>query len=111
MKKKSSPPKSKKNPFKLVKNSEVQVLSLIEKLEKSTEKRLSGFVQELVKLKKKQVKLQEKLTKANKLKEKKQEKEKNRKAKSIVNLSSKKSKKTSKKKKPNPFTLVDNNPD
>jgi len=108
MKKKSPPPKNKKNPFKLVKNSEVQVLNLIEKLEKSTEKRLSSFVQELVKLKKNQAKLQEKLTKANKAKEK----ETTRKAKSMAaNLSSKKSKKILKKKKPNPFTLVDNNPD
>ncbi len=112
MKKKSSSKKNKKNPLKLVKHPEVQVLNLIEKLEKSTERRLSSFVQELVKLKKNQVKLQEKLSKAKKAKAKEKPSQGKATAKFSDNskISTKKTKKVIKKKKPNPFSLVDNYP-
>lgn len=43
-------------------NEKNEVVSLISKLEKKTEKQLSSFVKELVKLKKQQVKLEQKLT-------------------------------------------------
>lgn len=105
MKSKSGSDKNKKNPLKLVKNPEAQVLSLIEKLEKSTEKRLSGFVQELVKLKKNQVKLQEKLAKTQKAEAKRTAKKKPGKTKLQADPQSRALKK--KKPRQNPFTLVE----
>lgn len=108
MKEKSSSGKNKKNPLKLVKNPEAQVLNLIEKLEKSTERRLSGFVQELVKLKKNQAKLQEKLAKTQKAEAKRAAKKKTGKTKLKTDPESRALKK--KKAKQNPFTLVENKP-
>lgn len=56
--------KLERQPNKIIQfnNEKNEVVSLIAKLEKKTEKQLSGFVKELVKLKKQQVKLEQKLT-------------------------------------------------
>jgi hypothetical protein len=63
-------PVSKKPKMALVKpspNSNIKVLSLIDKLERKTEKQLAGFVKEIVKLKKSQIKLAEKLDQSKKI--------------------------------------------
>lgn len=66
MPKKLPPKKPKIVSVKPSSTGNTKVLSLIDKLEKKTEKQMASFVKEIVKLKKNQVKLAEKLEQSKK---------------------------------------------